>query len=205
MKLSRHSFSPPIPNSSRSSSKESHQSPVDWPKEVSWYSLGLVTTLPFARLVGGFSSSSWSGILRTPSSSSSVRMSSSSESWSFPLPLLGSLLGGGGRGGRVRLVLIERCITGFKRVQWTMRKGQKVPVSTILNQDASTWYLAAPKSSRLHSMIHLPFFWWLVRMHTYLCWMSGQPIEKKAHQSRSCTPSEVSKIVQEEGTWRGKG
>ena len=36
----------------------------------------------------------------------------------------------------------------------------------------------------------------------YLCWMSGQPIERKAHRSRSCTPATVSKIGQEEGTWK---
>jgi hypothetical protein len=41
------------------------------------------------------------------------------------------------------LVLIERCLTGFRRVQWTMREGQIVLVSIILNQDASTWYMAA--------------------------------------------------------------
>ena len=34
--------------------------------------------------------------------------------------------------------------------------------------------------------------------------MSGQPIEKKAHHSRSCRPWEVSRTVQEEGTWTGK-
>ena len=104
---------PPIPSSSRSSSNESHHSPVDWPRDVSWYSFGLAITRLAAR----------PECSPSPSSSSSVRISSSS--WVFPLPLLASLLGGGGRGGGVRSVLDfnGRRLTGVKRSTGTHRVG----------------------------------------------------------------------------------
>ena len=133
MKLSRHSFSPPIPNSSRSSSKESHQSPVDWPKEVSWYSFGFVATLPSATEAN--LSFSPPKLLETPSSSSSVRISSS-DSWSLALPLLGSLLGGGGRGGGVRsvLVLYGRRFAGFGSDEFNTSIDEKVDNRVSIGQ-----------------------------------------------------------------------